>query len=201
MCWRSCVSQPSCGDPGPGGTTDAGFSELTLGDGNRQMPVQPATGGPDMQKRYAATIGALAGAMVLTGLVSAQPANPRIGKWKLKQQPPALNIMTYEPAGGGGMKVTVESKNAQGREQKWTYTTMLDGKDVPIAGHPSADTCSVKRIDETTNEITNKKDGRVIQIITNVITPDGKTINNTYKNFNEKGEQTRTSTAVYERMP
>ena len=109
--------------------------------------------------------------------------------------------MTYEPAGDGGMKVTVESKNAQGREQKWTYTTMLDGKDVPITGHPSADMCSVKKIDDRTNEITNKKNSRVIQIITNVITPDGQTINNTYRNFNEQGEPTTTTTAVYEKMP
>src|SRR5438093_12093379 len=127
--------------------------------------------------------------------------NPRFGKWKLKQEPPAINIMTYEPAGSGGMKVTVESKNAQGREQKWTYTTMLDGNEVPIDGHPSADMCSVKKIDDRTNEITNKKNGRVSQVITNVITPDGRTINNTYKNFNEKGEQTTTTTAVYEKMP
>jgi hypothetical protein len=72
---------------------------------------------------------------------------------------------------------------------------------VPIAGHPSADACSVKKIDERTNEITNKKNGRVIQIITNVITPDGRTINNTYRNFNEKVEQTTTTTAVYEKIP
>jgi len=154
-----------------------------------------------MQTRHAATIGpALAAAVVFTGFVAAQQTNPRFGKWKLKQEPPATNIMTYEPAGSGGMKVTVESKNAQGREQKWTYTTMLDGNDVPIDGHPSADMCSVKKIDDRTNEITNKKNGRVIQVITNVITPDGRTINNTYKNFNEKAEQTTTTTAVYEKM-
>jgi hypothetical protein len=185
----------------PAGTTDEDF--LAGAQRRQQIAAGTAgTGGSHMQKRCTAAIGAvLAVATVLMGLVSAQPANPRHGKWKLKQEPPALNIMTYEPAGDGGIKVTVESKNAEGREQKWTYTTMLDGKDVPIAGHPSADMCSVKRIDERTNEITNKKNGRVIQIITNVITPDGKTINNTYKNFNEKGEQTRTTTAVYERMP
>jgi len=154
-----------------------------------------------VQTRHAAIIGAaLAAAVVFTGTVAAQQANPRFGKWKLKQEPPATNIMTYEPAGSGGMKVTVESKNAQRRDQKWTYTTMLDGNDVPIDGHPSADMCSVKKIDDRTNEITNKKNGRVIQVITNVITPDGRTINNTYKNFNEKGEQTTTTMAVYEKI-
>jgi hypothetical protein len=154
-----------------------------------------------MQKREAGIGAALTVAVVFTAVALAQTENARIGKWKLKQEPPAINIMTYEPAGDGGMKVTVESKNAQGREQKWAYTTMLDGKDVPIAGHPSADMCSVRKVDARSNEITNKKAGRVIQIITNVITPDGKTINNTYKNFNEKGEQTTTTTAVYEKMP
>jgi len=153
-----------------------------------------------MKRKHATFVG-LSGVTMLAVVVAAQSADPRFGKWKLKQEPPALNIMTYEPSGSGGMKVTVESKNAQGREQKWTYTTMLDGKDVPVAGHPSADMCSVRRIDDRTNEITNKKNGRVIQIITNVITPDGKTINNTYRNFNEKGEETRTTTAVYEKMP
>src|SRR5438093_13281684 len=88
--------------------------------------------------------------------------NPRFGKWKHKQEPPATNIMTYEPAGSGGMKVTVESKNAQRREQKWTYTTIPDGNDVLINGHPSADMCTLKNIDDRTSEITNKKNGQVI---------------------------------------
>jgi hypothetical protein len=155
-----------------------------------------------MQRRHQSLIGAtLAVCLATTALIAAQQANPRHGTWKLKQEPPAVNIMTYEPAAGGGMKVTVESKNAEGRERKWTYTTRLDGKDVPISGHPSADMCSVRKIDERTNEITNKKNGRVIQIITNVLSPDGQTINNTYKNFDEKGEPTRTTTAVYEKMP
>ena len=152
-----------------------------------------------MKRIDVAIICSSVAALIVT-VLAAQSPNPRIGKWKLKQEPPAINIMTYEPAGDGGMKVTVESKNAQGREQKWTYITMLDGKDVPISGHPSADVCSVKKIDDRTNEITNKKNGQVIQIITNVITPDGKTINNTYRNFNDKGEETRTTTAVYEKM-
>jgi len=137
-----------------------------------------------------------------TALAFAQAANPRIGKWKLKQDapPPALNIMTYEPFGSGGMKVTVESTNRNGQLTKWTYNTMLDGKDEPVTGSPSTDTTAVKKIDQYTNEITNKKGGRVTQVIINVITVDGKTINNTYKNYNAQGEQTTTTTAVYEKQ-
>jgi hypothetical protein len=141
-------------------------------------------------------------AIVLSAAAFAQEKNPRIGKWKLKSDapPPAINIMTYEPFGNGGMRVTVESKNAQGREQKWTYTTMFDGNDEPVTGHPSADTTSVKKIDARTTEITNKKAGKVIQIITNVISEDGNTINNTYQNFDADGKPGRTTTAVYERI-
>jgi hypothetical protein len=154
-----------------------------------------------MRTRVATTIAALAVMSALAALVSAQAANPRIGKWKLKQEPPALNIMTYEPFGNGGMKVTVESTNAQGRTSKWTYTTMFDGKDEPVSGDTRTETTAVKKIDDRTNEITNKRGGKVVQVITNVLTPDGKTINNTYKNYNEQGELTTTTTAVYEKMP
>ena len=155
-----------------------------------------------MLKRVERVFVAVLVAVGTAGLVSAQAKNPRIGKWKLKSDapPPAINIMTYEPFGNGGMKVTVESKNAQGRETKWTYTTMFDGKDEPVTGHPSADTTSVKKIDDRTTEIVNKKAGKVLQIITNVISEDGKTINNTYKNFDAEGQPTRTTTAVYERI-
>jgi hypothetical protein len=136
-----------------------------------------------------------------TAVMSAQNANPRIGKWKLKQEPPALNIMTYEPWGTGGMKVTVDSTNAQGRKATWTYNTMFDGKDMPVSGDTRTETTSVKKVDARTNEITNKRGGKVTQVIINVLSADGKRIDNTYKNYNESGELTSTTTAIYEKMP
>jgi hypothetical protein len=157
-----------------------------------------------MQTRLTRAIVSTVAVLVVlgTGLAFAQAASPRIGKWRLKQDapPPALNIMTYEPLGAGGMKVTVESTNRNGQLAKWTYDTMLDGKDMPVTGSPSTDTTAVKKIDQYTNEITNKKGGRVTQVIINVLTADGKTINNTYKNYNAQGEQTTTTTAVYEKQ-
>ena len=133
-------------------------------------------------------------------VLAAQAANPRIGKWKLKQDPPALNIMTYEPWGDGGMKVTVESTNRDGRKATWTYNTMFDNKDMPVSGDTRTETSAVKKVDDRTNEITNKRGGKVTQVIVNVLSPDGSRIDNTYKNYNEKGELTTTTTAVYERM-
>jgi len=135
--------------------------------------------------------------------LSAQTANPRFGKWKLKQDapPPALNIMTYEPFGDGGMKVTVESTNRDGRKSTWTYNTMFDGKDMPVSGDTRTETSAVKKIDDRTTEITNKRGGKVTQVIVNVLSADGRTINNTYKNYDADGNLTTTTTAVYEKMP
>jgi hypothetical protein len=145
----------------------------------------------------AAAVSALA-----AGVASAQAANPRLGTWKLKQDapPPALNIMTYEPFGAGGMKVTVESTNAQGQTAKWTYTTKFDGKDEPVTGDTRTETTAVRRVDDRTNEIVNKRGGKAVQVITNVLSEDGRTIHNTYKNYDADGKLTSTTTAVYERQ-
>ena len=144
----------------------------------------------------------LACSILVAAVISAQ-ANPRIGKWKLKSDAPApaINIMTYEPYGNGGMKVTVHAVNAQGRVSEWTYNTMFDGKDERVSGDTRTETTAVRKIDDRTNEIVNKRGGKVIQVITNVLSPDGKTIDNTYKNYNDAGEVTSTTYAVYERMP
>lgn len=142
-------------------------------------------------------------AALLCAVVAAQTKdNPRIGKWKMKSDapPPAINLMTYEPFGNGGMRVTVENTNAQGRKATWTYTTMFDGKDEPVTGDTRTETTSVKKLDDRTTEITNKRGGRVTQVIINQLSADGNTINNTYKNYNEAGEVTSTTTAVYERI-
>ena len=40
----------------------------------------------------------------------------------------------------------------------------------------------------------------VLQIVTNVISEDGSTINNTYQNFDADGKPTGQTTAVYERI-
>src|SRR5262252_634144 len=142
------------------------------------------------------------GVLCVVCLGAQSKANPRIGTWKMKSDatPPPQNLMIYESYGNGGMRVTVDNTSANGRKAHWTYVTMFDGKDMPVEGHPSADTTSVKKIDDRTTEITNKKAGRVLQVIINVISPDGNTIDNTYKNYNEQGEITSTTKAVYERI-
>ena|SRR2546426_1640692 len=136
--------------------------------------------------------------VMLAAIGAAQTTNPRIGKWKLKQEPPAVNIMTYE-AIGQGMKVTVDSVNSSGQKTHWTYTTMLDGKDAPITGSATADAAAVTKVDATTNEIVYKKDGKVTQTATNVISADGKTVTVTFHRTNAQGQPV-TTVAVYEKQ-
>jgi hypothetical protein len=141
-------------------------------------------------------------AIFAAALGQAQSANPRYGKWKLKSDAPAptSNIMTYEPAGSGGMKITIDAVNKDGVKSQWYYTTNFDGKDQPVTGNPGTDTGSVKVVTPQINEIVYKKGGRISQILTNVLSPDGDTIGVMYMRMDASGKVTNITVATYERM-
>jgi hypothetical protein len=134
--------------------------------------------------------------------VSAQTPNPRFGKWKLKSDAPTptSNIMTYEPHNGKGMKITIDAVNKDGVKSQWWYTTMFDGKDEVLTGNPGTDTGSVRIITDRINEIIYKKDGRITQVLTNVLSPDGSTIGVTYMRMNAEGKTTGVTFATYEKQ-
>ena len=132
----------------------------------------------------------------------AQSPNPRFGKWKLKSNAPApaSNIMTYEPFGASGMKITIDAVNKDGEKSKWFYTTRFDGRDEPITGNPGADTGSVKVITPSINEIIYKKGGRISQVLTNVLSPDATSIGIIYMRMDENGKTTGVTFATYEKI-
>ena len=145
-------------------------------------------------------IGLFAAIALVVTNVSAQPANPRFGKWKLKSEnpPPASNIMTYEPYNGTGMKVTIDSVNASGAKTSWGYTTMFDGKDEPVTGQAN-NTSAVRTMNDKINEIVNKTNGKFRQLLINVLSADNKSILVTYISTTAQGE-TRVTYATYERI-
>src|SRR6478735_5102899 len=102
-------------------------------------------------------------AVLSTDIAAAQANNPRFGKWKLKSDAPApaSNIMTYEPYGARGMKVTIDAVNARGEASRWWYVTEFDGKDMPVTGNASTSHAVVRQINDRINEIINKKDGKI----------------------------------------
>lgn len=149
-------------------------------------------------RRFAPVFAALA---VLTLVVSAQNTNPRFAKWKLKSDNPASsNIMTYEAYNGTGMKVTIDSVNASGNKSSWGYTTMFDGKDYPVTGRNGTATASVRVLSDKVNEIIYKNaDGRVTQVLMNVLSADNNTIEVSYFSTNAQGATNETH-ATYERI-
>ena len=156
-----------------------------------------------MQMRgLAGILGMVAMMAALAAGTSAQNTNPRFGKWKLKSDAPApaSNIMTYEPHGAKGMKITVESVNAKGEPSKWWYITEFDGKDQPVTGQAPNSMTSVREIDDRINEIVNKRDGKITQILTNVLSPDKNTLGIIYMRQNEQGKTSAVTFATYERI-
>jgi hypothetical protein len=144
----------------------------------------------------------LVASLLLLNAAWAETPNPRFGKWKLKSTAPAptSNIMSYDPSGAKGMKITIDAVNKDGVKSQWFYTTKFDGKDEPITGNPGADTGSVKVINSAINEIVYKKDGKVSQVLTNVLSPDGDTIGIIYMRLDQAGKTSNVTFATYERM-
>ena len=141
-------------------------------------------------------------AVMASGTVAAQaPANPRLGKWKMKTDnpPPFSNVMTYEPFGANGMKITVEAVNAKGEKTLWWYTTEFDGKDMPVTGQENA-TTSVRRINDRINQIINKRNGKVTTVLYNILSADGNTIANSYMQDDGNSKTTNVTYATYERI-
>lgn len=132
--------------------------------------------------------------------VSAQ-GESRFGQWRMQSDapPPSSNIMTYEPWGDGGMKITVASTNSQGRSSEWGYVTMFDGDFRPVEGQEGSET-AVEVIDDRSTRIINRRNGRVSQVIINTLSEDGNTISNEYVRLDEEGRITRVTHAVYERI-
>lgn len=127
-------------------------------------------------------------------------SNPRFGVWQLESDrpPPYKNVMTYEPWGDGGMKITVATTNAEGEESEWSYTTLFDGVFRPVAGQENAES-AVEVVDERTNRILNRRNGEVGQVIVNVLSEDGNTIDNEYRRTLADGTES-VSHAIYRRI-
>ncbi|MBY0489655.1 MAG: hypothetical protein K2R93_07410 [Gemmatimonadaceae bacterium] len=139
---------------------------------------------------------------VLGTIAGAQPANPRFGRWLLKSDAPApaSNIMTYEPFGAQGMKVTIQAVSARGDTTRWWYTTDFDGRDMPVTGNAGQTHAAVRTVSPFINEIVNSNNGRVTQRLTNVLSPDHNTIAVIYMREDATGATTGVTFATYVRM-
>ena len=122
--------------------------------------------------------------------------DPSVGTWKLDPSeskfnsgpPPQSIIMTIEPAGDNGLKITTETIDAQGRRSVNSVNGTLDGKDSQVTGDPNADSASMKRDDANTTETENKKSGRITSFFKRIVSRDKKKMTVTKTQNNPQGE-------------
>lgn len=145
------------------------------------------------------------GAMILMVLAFAPALHAqgeaRYGAWLMDSDrpPPASNVMTYEPYGDGGMRITVASTNARGDSSEWGYVTLFDGVFRAVEGQENAET-AVEVVNERSTRILNSRNGRVTQVIINTLSEDGNTIQNEYVRLDEEGKITGVGHATYRRI-
>lgn len=128
------------------------------------------------------------------------------GNWKVNlakskydpgPAPKGPNISKIE-AIPGGLKFTNTGVNAEGKPTGSDWSGKFDGKDNPVKGDPTRDTAALKKINDHTIEIVNKKDGKVTTTNRTVFSKDGKTRSATTTGTNAKGEKVN-NTVVYEK--
>jgi hypothetical protein len=124
-----------------------------------------------------------------------QAADNYLGTWTLN-----LTKSKYNPGPGpksqttrleaapGGLREIVDRVNGDDSKTHWELTAKFDGKDYPVAGDPDRDTVAVKRIDDNTLEVVNKKAGKVTSRMKIVTSKDGKSRTNEVSGTNAKGQ-------------
>jgi hypothetical protein len=146
---------------------------------------------PGMKRRIAISI-----ALLFATVAFLQAADPFTGTWTLNiakskyspGMPPKSQTTKLETL-KDGIREIVDRVNADGTMTHWDFTAKFDGKDYPITGDPDRDMASVKKVDDFTIEVVNKKAGKVTTSMTLVVAKDGKSRTNTVSGKNASGAE------------
>jgi len=135
-------------------------------------------------------------------LAQAPAAKNMVGTWKLNAAkstfspgPPLKGQTATLTAVDGGLKVAADRVEADGKTTHFEWTAKFDGKDYPVTGDPGRDAVSVKKVDDYTLEITNKKAGKTLSVLRAVYAKDGKTRTETTTGVNTQGQKINNVTA------
>lgn len=146
-------------------------------------------------------------AVLLLSAVALWGADRHAGTWKInpakskftKDHPAfkSLTLIIDEQTGGIVFDAKGEDPNGP---LHFHFNAEFDGKDYPTTGSPDgSNTVSVNRVDDSTIEITNKKDGKVTTRIRSVVSADGKTRTSTWTGPDSHGQQ-ETWTVVFDKQ-
>lgn len=160
-----------------------------------------------MQARIAVIVVFLATLTVSTA-ARAQSADPWIGTWKVNlaksayspgPKPTVAGTVKMEPL-SGGMKTTIDGKDAQGQLTHTETVGRFDGTDVPVKGAPAPNsTSALMRIDARTFQVVGKVDGKPTVTTRVTISADGKTATATQSGKNAQGQSVN-NTIVLDRQ-
>ena len=142
--------------------------------------------------------------IALVGVSAAANAQtePVMGTWKLdvakstyKPGPaPKSSTVVVEPA-GKGIKVAIESVQADGSPLKWGFTSLRDGKtEAPVTGNPMFDTVTTTKESDAAGTNVYKKGGKVV--MTSKLAVTAKTMTVTSTGTDAKGQAVN-NVAVY----
>jgi hypothetical protein len=142
------------------------------------------------------TTGFVAAGVLTVSLPAFQGAKPDpvVGTWtlnvaksKFEPGPGAKSGTVTFMSAGEGMHVVAEIVGPDST-MKTDYTANYDGKDYPIKGATGVDMVSLKRIDASSSERTDKMGGKVVGKWTRKVSADGKTMTVTYDGTDAKGQ-------------
>lgn len=129
-----------------------------------------------------------------------------VGSWKLnaaksKYSPgPAPKSLTLKfERSQGGIKLSSDGIDAQGKATHGEYVSKFDGQDVPWTGNPDADTAGAKRIDDNSYENVWKKGGKATVTARAAVSADGKTLTVTQTGKDAQGRSVNI-TSVYDKQ-
>ena len=154
--------------------------------------------------RRTLTSAAVLAAMLVTP--AAQGRDPRTGTWRLnteksiyKPGPPPRSVTVRIEPSGQGEHVRSEVVDATGTRIVTEYVAAYDGTDYPLKGSPVANTVLLKRIDASTTERFDKKDGHVMLVYRRVVSSDGRTMTISINGVNARRQQL-SNTLIFEKQ-
>ena len=154
-----------------------------------------------MQKVFHVTAFVLLGFLTM---LSAQD-DPMMGTWKLNaaksKLPPERqrNIVRLHEPIPGGIRVSWEGVDENGKPTRWGFEAKFDGKEYPSTGESSWDTLTLERPDRYTIVGRSKKDGRVAVELRWEVSQDGQTLTRRQQRFSPP-EQAGTSIEIFEKQ-
>jgi hypothetical protein len=160
---------------------------------------------PDsMEHMKTKTIGLIL-AFCFLGGAACFAADPQMGTWKLNEAKSKITPGTARFTNVtfkdmlGNIKVTGDGTDAKGKPSHVEWSGKFDGKNYPVAGDPTSDARSFKKINDRTLELTVWNHGRVTATGRILVSADGKSRTVITRGTDAKGKQFA-NRAVYDKQ-